>query len=238
MAKLQVVGTGSRQGNTYLLKTSAQTLILDLGCKWKDIFEMLNYEINDVVGAIVTHIHSDHSKSIPNALKYQLPVYSCRVVSDNFTGVIPLQPGKKYRIGKFVVHPFHVKHNVECYSYLIENEEIGRMLFVTDCVNFPYSLSNLNTMLIEANYSNDIIVNRICEGYDISSHNEHHMEINETIDCIKRNFNSELNHVILCHLSDGQSDEKKFQQMVYDEIGLWPIVANKGTEIELYKEDF
>lgn len=57
MAELQVVGSGSRQGNTYLLKTSKQVLILDLGCKWSEIMKGLNYKIADVVGVLVTHSH-------------------------------------------------------------------------------------------------------------------------------------------------------------------------------------
>ena len=57
MAELQVVGSGSRQGNTYLLKTSKQVLILDLGCRWGDILKALNYEIRNVVGVCVSHSH-------------------------------------------------------------------------------------------------------------------------------------------------------------------------------------
>ena len=55
MAELQVVGSGSRQGNTYLLKTSKQVLILDLGCRWEDIMKCINYNIENVGGCLVTH---------------------------------------------------------------------------------------------------------------------------------------------------------------------------------------
>ena len=55
MAELQVVGSGSRQGNTYLLKTSKQVLILDLGCKWIDIMESLKFDIEKVAGCLVSH---------------------------------------------------------------------------------------------------------------------------------------------------------------------------------------
>lgn len=57
MATLKVVGSGSKQGNTYLLETSTETLILDLGCKWSEILESLNYKIDKVVGVLVTHSH-------------------------------------------------------------------------------------------------------------------------------------------------------------------------------------
>ena len=56
MARLKVVGSGSK-GNTYLLETSKETLILDLGCRWNDILESLNYKIDNVVGVVVSHAH-------------------------------------------------------------------------------------------------------------------------------------------------------------------------------------
>lgn len=55
MATLKVVGSGSKQGNTYLLETKEETMVLDLGCKWSDILEMLNYKIDKVVGALCSH---------------------------------------------------------------------------------------------------------------------------------------------------------------------------------------
>lgn len=64
------------------------------------------------------------------------------------------------------------------------------------------------------------------------------MEINETIKAINNNFGSSLNTVILCHLSDGQSDEEAFKKRVNDEFGIMPYIADKGLTIELNKEDF
>lgn len=57
MPTLKVVGSGSQQGNTYLLETKDETLILDLGCKWSDILERLNYKIEKVVGVVISHAH-------------------------------------------------------------------------------------------------------------------------------------------------------------------------------------
>lgn len=55
MATLKVVGSGSQQGNTYILETEDETLILDLGCRWNDILERLNYKIDKVAGCLVSH---------------------------------------------------------------------------------------------------------------------------------------------------------------------------------------
>lgn len=56
MPTLKIVGSSSK-GNTYLLETKGETLILDLGCKWSDILESLNYKIDKVVGVVVSHAH-------------------------------------------------------------------------------------------------------------------------------------------------------------------------------------
>lgn len=149
-----------------------------------------------------------------------------------------LNTGCKYRIGAFIVQPISVYHNVENYAYLIENDNIGRVLFVTDCVRFPYKVKGVNHILCECNYSNDIVIDHLCDNQEIRSQNEYHMEINDTLECIRNNFSDKLNTICLLHLSDGQSDEESFKEQVYDEFGIMPYVANKGLTIELNKEEF
>lgn len=238
MAILKVVGSGSKQGNTYLLETKDGTLILDLGCKWNDILECLNFKIEYVCGCLVTHIHSDHSKSIPNALKSQIPVFSNQDVSDKFQGVKVLQPKKKYKIGNFTVMPLEVEHNAPNSAYIIEHEEIGKLVYATDLTHFPYKIKGVNHFLIESNYSEDIIIDHLCDNEVIRSMSENHMEINETINAILNNISSDLNNIILCHLSDGQSDEPMFKRMVLDEFGIMPFVAEKGLEVTINKTEF
>lgn len=237
MATLKVVGSGSQQGNTYIIEAGGEHLLLDLGCKWSDILNGLNHDISNTY-ALLTHRHSDHSKSIPNALKSQIPVFSNQDVAEKFQGVKALQPKKKYKIGSFVVMPLEVEHNVPNFAYIIEHKEIGKFVFCTDAIRFPYKIKGVNNLLIEANNSDDIILDHLCENEVIRSMSENHMEINETINAIRRNFSSSLNNIILCHLSDGQSDEPMFKRMVFDEFGIMPYVAEKGLKVTINKEEF
>lgn len=57
MATLKVVGSGSK-GNCYLLQTEKEILILELGCKWNEVLEMLGYKIEKVLGVLISHAHS------------------------------------------------------------------------------------------------------------------------------------------------------------------------------------
>lgn len=237
MAICKVIGSGSK-GNCYFIECSNETLVLELGVSWSDVLHGLNYNTEDVQGILVSHGHQDHSKYIPNALKSQIPVYSCQEVADKFQGVKVLKPKVQYKIGGFVVMALPVRHNCENYSYLITHEEIGSLVFCTDAMSFPYKIKGLNHLMIEANNSEDLMIDNLCRNEQIRSHGEFHMEVNQTIEAIKRNMDPELRTLMLVHLSDGQSDERMFKQMVFDEVGIEPIIADKGVELELNKEDF
>lgn len=237
MATLKVLGSGS-SGNSYILQTKKENLILELGCKWNEVLGMLNYKIDNVCGCLVTHEHQDHAKYIPNALKYQLPVYSCQDVADKYKGVKVLHPRKRYKIGGFIVTPLPVEHNVENYAYIIEHEEIGKLVFATDLTHFPYKVKGVNHFMIEANNSENLIIDHLCDNEEIRSHSEFHMELNNTLDAIRNNVSEALNSLILVHLSAGQSDERMFKQRVFEEFGVMPYVADKGVEIPLDKLDF
>ena len=239
MAALKVIGSGSK-GNCYLLQTEKETLILELGCKWNDVLRMLDYKIDNVGGCLVTHCqsHQDHSKSIPNALNAQIPVYSCQEAADKFNRVNVLYPKTKYKIGGFIVMTLPVAHNCENYSFVIEHEEFGKLVFCTDAMSFPYKIKDVNHLFIEANYSEDLMIDNLCKNETIRSHNEYHMEIEQSINAIKRNINPDLRTLCLIHLSDSQSSESGFKQRIFDEFGLDCYIAEKGVEIPLDKFDF
>ena len=237
MGKITIIGSSSK-GNGFILDDGKKQLIIELGCRFEEYLKVLGYNIESVCGCLVTHVHQDHAKYIPDALRLQLPIYSCQEVADKYKGVIKLGTTNKYRIGNFYVQPISVYHNVENYAYMIDNDEIGRLLFITDCVRFPYKVKGCNHLLLEANYSDEIVLDHLCDNQEIRSQNEYHMEINDTLECIRANHNLWLNTICLLHLSDGQSDEEAFKQRVDNEFGIMPYVADKGLTIELNKEDF
>lgn len=167
-----------------------------------------------------------------------MDIFSNKDVADKFEGVKILRPKTRYKIGSFYVTPLEVEHNVSNFAYIIEHEEIGKLVFATDLTHFPYKIKGVNHLLIESNYSEEIVINHLCDSEVIRSMSENHMEINETINAIRNNISSNLNTIILCHLSDGQSDERLFKQMVFDEFGIMPYVAEKKLEVELNREEF
>lgn len=116
---------------------------------------------------------------------------------------------------------------------------MGRLVFVTDCSSFPYKIKNVNHFLIEANYSDDIAIDNMCNGFDNRSMSNQHLEINDTIDALKQNYSSSLQTICLLHLSSGNSNAEEFKQRVKDELGFSNVyVADKGLTINLDKDEF
>jgi phosphoribosyl 1,2-cyclic phosphodiesterase len=239
MAILKVLSSGSH-GNCYLLQCANETLILELGIKWGDILKGLNYNLGCVCGCLCSHLHSDHSRSIQNAISFGLSVYSCEEVANTYVGVETLNLKEKTRIGKgFIVQPIKLFHNVECYGFLIQHEEFGKIVFATDTNSVPYKFKGVQHWLLESNYDNDILIDNACNDVYSRSASENHLEINDTIEVLKRNYSSELQNVVLIHLSSGNSNEKDFKERVQQELGFDRVwVANNGMEIELNKSEF
>lgn len=184
-------------------------------------------------------LHGDHSRSIKDALFHGLPVYSCQEVANKYKQVTPLELGKKVKIGGFKVQPISVPHSCECYAFLIEHEAMGRLLFCTDCNKFEYRIKNLNHILIESNWDEDVLIDNMCNEVEIRSRFEHHMELNDTISALKNNYGVNLQTICLVHLSSGNADPNKFKQRVKEELGFNNVwVCESGLEVELSKEEF
>lgn len=238
MAKLKVISSGSH-GNSYILEYDNEQLVIELGISWKEILKELNYNLANITACLVSHKHQDHAKSVSNAIKSGLSVYSCQDVQSIHSDVKVLQRGLKTQIGAFLVQPIPMQHNVECIGFLIITPDKQKILFATDTNSIPYRFKNLNHILVESNYSDELIIDNMCDDKYSRSASENHMEINDTIDFVKNNYSSSLMNVVLLHLSSGNADEKQFVEKVKHELGMNNVfVAKEGLELTLESCEF
>ena len=76
MNTLKIINSGS-SGNSYaLIDNNNKILLLDLGLPAKEIKRAIDFRISDVVGAVVTHHHNDHSLAIVDFGKMGIPVFA------------------------------------------------------------------------------------------------------------------------------------------------------------------
>lgn len=239
MAELRVISSGS-QGNAYIVECKDETLLLELGVPFNDIMASLDYNIPKVVGAIVSHNHSDHANknTIAKMLKYGIPVYSCEEVSHANKGVTIAKKGRKTSIGGFKIQPIPLQHSCECFGYVIETPDNQKIVFATDCCEFPFRVKNVNHWLIECNWSEEVLIDNMCNNAEMRSRHEQHLELNDTLFALKENFSPTMNIIVLLHLSNGNSNERMFKSRISEELGFFNVhIAKKGLTLQL-KDDF
>lgn len=132
--------------------------------------------------------------------------------------------------GKFTVKSFDLVHDVPCCGFLICHPEAGRFLYASDTEYIKYRFDRLANILVEANYSADLIdpsaVNRshVLTG---------HMELQTTLNFLQANNNPELRNVILCHLSGDNADSVVFREKAEKVVDCPVYVAEKGLTVNV-----
>lgn len=223
--ELDIIGSSSR-GNCYILQNEDEALIIEMGCKFQEVLKVTNYRRSKIVGAIITHNHSDHARNVKELQDWNIPCFAPADVSGSH---LLAGNGRRTSFGGFKIHAFSVKHNVECYGYLISHKDIGKLLFITDAKEIPYSFSNLNHIMCEANYDYYLY-----EKYPERRHgNTNHMEIEDAITGIGNQDLSKVKDIILLHLSDGLSNAEDFKRRMEEATGIPTTIADSGMKIEL-----
>lgn len=232
----------SSKGNSYFLKAdNGQILMIECGIKHSEWIKALNWNLNGVVGCLVTHCHNDHTLSIKEVLGSVIKVYSGKETLkakgvDKCSLARVVEPFKLYKIGDFKVYPLPVVHDVPCLAFVISHPEMGKTLFVTDTMMLEYKVKGLNHILIECNYSDKALTWAIENGKTPPAMRSRllqtHMELETTLGVLQTNDLSKLNEVVLIHLSGNNSDAPDFVQRVEQATGKPTYVARKGLELE------
>lgn len=209
--KLTCLGSSSA-GNCYLLQAdNGETLILDCGIPIKEIKKGLNWNVKDVVGAICTHSHQDHSKSVKDLNNMGIPVCT---------------PYKKLLMSQFLSNSYFTVRTFDlttvdgrwthtnadgtecpCYGFLITHKEMGKLLYATDTELIKWRFKDINHILLGVNYDKNLVdtdnpkANHVFRG---------HLSIDTACDFVKANDSDSLQNVIMCHLSSENSDKDSF----------------------------
>lgn len=238
--KLTCLGSSSA-GNCYLLTSnSGETLILDCGIPIKEIKKGLNWNVKDVVGAICTHSHQDHSKSVKDLNNMGIPVCT---------------PYKKLLMSQFLFNSYFTVRTFDlttvdgrwthtnadgtecpCYGFLITHKEMGKLLYITDTELIKWRFKGINHILLGVNYDKDLIdrgntgkANHVFRG---------HLSIDTACDFVKANDSDSLQNVIMCHLSSENADKDSFIEKMKNAVnGANVDVADSGKSWILRKGD-
>lgn len=238
--KLKCIATGS-SGNCYTLTSnSGETIILDCGIPIKEIKKGLDWNIRNVVGCIVSHTHSDHSKSVKDLGDMGIPVckpYEALLMNQFLANsYFTVRTFDLTTVDGRWTHTNADGSECPCYGFLITHPEMGRMVYATDTELIKWRFKGINHILLGVNYDKDLIDNE--DSAKVNHVYRGHMSIDTACDFVKANNSKDLQNVIMCHLSKNNADKDLFIEKMKKTVPNANVdVAGAGKEWILRKGD-
>lgn len=162
----------SSKGNCTAIYNNEEILLVDMGVTLKDLeekFSRLKLDVEKIIGVLVTHEHSDHTKGILSLVrKYDIPIY-CHY--DAVDGVLVKTKisslcvtrfaDTEFNVGSFKVQSFRVSHDVFCVGYNI-SENNNKVSIVTDLGyttnEIVERLYDSRLVILEANHDEKMVL--------------------------------------------------------------------------------
>lgn len=241
--RLQVISTGSC-ANCYLLEAGTEVLILDAGLP---VRKMLPYikDFRSVVGCLVTHEHGDHARGVLELVRRGVPVYCSagtkQALDDNIylTQLKLVRPLQPMRVGGFTVMGFETQHDAaEPLGFLVRYETTGEtLLYATDTYYLRYTFPGVHYWLVECNYCDEVMNEALQSGkLDAGLRNrllESHMSLRRLKEALAANDLSKAVKIVLVHLSDSRSDERRMVREITEQTHVETVAAANGMSIPL-----
>src|SRR5690554_2678389 len=233
---LKVIASSSR-GNGYLISDSHSTLLIECGINLNKVQKHLP-DLTKIDGCLITHEHNDHSKSAKEIINYT-KVYASsgtigeimerqRIKAYQKHEFETLKAGRLTTINTFKILPFGVEHDaVEPLGFLIYSSITKkRLLFATDTYYIKPRFNNLNYIMIECNYSKDLLpddLKKVRRDRLLQSH----FELENVKKFLLANDLKNVEQIYLMHLSKGHSDAERFKKEIQELTGVPVIVCEE-----------
>lgn len=219
----------SSKGNCTIVYNENEILIVDLGIVYKDLLEKLNLlklDIEKVVGVIITHEHSDHTKGVQTFFRATgKPIYCHYNTVDGVlkknkipSGAIVRFDGD-FKVGSFDISPFEVSHDVFCVGYNIY-ENSNKISIVTDLGYTTNAvverLFDSRLVILEANHDEKMLVSgpypAILKSRILSKRG--HLSNTSSAKVVAELAQHNVRQILFAHLSE----ENNTPQLCYDTI--------------------
>lgn len=244
--RLTVLASGSA-GNGYVIEGRTSALVIECGVRPEVAIQQTGITPSKVSGCLISHEHGDHAAYARRYARLGMSVFAS-VGTIKGAGLLDtprvyaLTPGRSAKVGEFVVYPFEVEHDAaEPLGFAIKHPELGTLVFMTDLRAVPFSSAvNPSVIMIEANWSGDILDGRVRRGEEdidrAARIKNTHLSIERACEFVRASDGPALKDVVLLHLSDRNSDADDFAARMRRAVRLASVhVARAGLSVELNK---
>ncbi len=251
--KLLSLSSGS-SGNCYYLGSSDRGILIDVGIGIRTIKKHLReygVALESIMGVLVTHDHTDHIKSVSAfGGKMNIPIYATEAVHNGITrnrfcteainapSRRVIQKGVSFSIFDFEVTAFDVPHDsIENVGYQIKVDgqtivlatDIGR---ITDEITLYAKTAN--HLIFESNYDIDMLRNgsypEILKRRIVSGNG--HLSNEVAGEFLADIFDSHLNEIWLCHLSNDNNHPEVAFKTVQSKLEAKGIFVGKDVQLK------
>lgn len=215
--------------------------MIDCGITFRDIKERLNFDLN-ISACLISHAHNDHAKSIKDIVNAGITIFTHKHVFEFFdlksngSEDFFLKPSATMFDDEWTVQPFPLFHDAPCYGFVISHKEVGSILFATDTASIPYRIKGISHFIIEANYSEKILTEKVWnEKFSFIDKRviDTHLSVEKCVEFIKRSIDEKSETITLIHLSDRNSNRSDFKEYVRAATGLIVNVAENNKVYNL-----
>ena len=227
----------SSKGNCYHVTDGSTPLLLECGIPFKDIQRKLDFKTSEIKGCLVSHEHGDHAKAIADVMKAGIDCYMSEgtriALGIDGHRVKTEEARRHFRVGTWLIMPFKTEHDAAYpFGYLLYSIDTrDKLLFATDTYYVKYRFNGLTHVMIECNYSLDILKANVESGLvDAAQKNrllQSHFSLDNVKEFLKANDLSKVSEIHLLHLSDGNSDADRFKREIQQLTGKMVYVAEQ-----------
>ena len=214
----------SSDGNAYLVDDGESRILLECGIPFSRLQKALGFRVSGLCACLVTHEHGDHSKGCGELLRRGVRIYAsagtCEALGNTNPEPLPGQKGayQPFQTGTFRVLPFETFHGdvAEPVGYLVQSLTDGdKLVFAIDTVSIPHRFPGMNILAVECNHAIEKLErNTRLPASKVRRIANTHMEVNRLCDWLKGQDLSRCREIHLLHLSNANSNEGLFVDLV------------------------
>lgn len=233
MIEIKSLASSSR-GNCYYITDGVTPLLLECGISYKDIQRGLNFQMAELAGCLVSHEHKDHCKAIADVMRAGIDVYASAGIIDTLglSGhrIRVIRAREQFKVGTWTIFPFETQHDAaEPLGFLMANQAGEKLMYATDTYYIRYRFRGLTHIMVEANYSLDILRKNVASGavpVDVKNRIiRSHFSLENVKEFFKANDLSKVREIHLLHLSDNNSDAERFKKEIQELTGKMVFIA-------------
>jgi phosphoribosyl 1,2-cyclic phosphodiesterase len=241
----------SSKGNCHIVYSDTEILLVDMGITLKDLeekFSRLKLNMDNVIGVVISHEHSDHTKGILSLVrKYNIPVYCHHDSADKIIEKCKISSlcvvrfkEMKFSVGQFTVEPFRVCHDVCCVGFNIY-DNANKISIVTDLGHttkeIVEKLYDSRLVVLEANHDEKMVMSGSYHPalkQRVLSNAGHLSNINSAR-VIAELAQRGVRQVLLAHLSEENNTPTLCYSTVCDYLESVGVVPNVNIKIDIAK---